>query len=90
MKGVSKISVIDSKMNARKYKQILQEKLLSSVESLELPSDYIFQQDNDRKHTAKSTKKWLSENNIFVLQCPSQSPDLYIKILFRLCLKDKK
>ena len=56
-KGVGKISVIDSKMNAQKI-----QKNLSSVESFELPSDYIFQQDNDPKHTAKSMKKWLSEN----------------------------
>ena len=56
-KGVGKISVIDGKMNVQKYKQILQENLMPSVESLELPSDYIFQQDNDPKHTAKSTKK---------------------------------
>ena len=32
-------------MNAQKYKQILPENLMSSVESLEQPSDYIFQQD---------------------------------------------
>ena len=38
---------------------------------LELPSDYIFLQDNDPKHAAKSTKKWLSENDI-VLQWPNQ------------------
>ena len=67
-KGVSQISVIEGKMNAQKYKQILQENLMSSVESLELPSDYILRQDNDPKHTAKSTKKWLSENNVNVLQ----------------------
>ena len=42
MQGVGKISVIDVKMNAQKYQQILQENLMSSVESLELPSDYIF------------------------------------------------
>ena len=36
MKGVGKISVIDSKMNAQKYKQILQENLMSFVESLVL------------------------------------------------------
>ena len=48
---------------------------MSSVENLELPSDYIFQQDNDPKQLAKSTKKWLSENNVNVLQWPSQSPD---------------
>ena len=29
-------------MNGQKYKQILQENLMSSVESVELPSDYIF------------------------------------------------
>ena len=75
-KGMGKISVIDGKMNAQKYKQISQENLKSFVESLELTSDYIFQQDNDPKHTAKSTKKCLSENNVNVLQWPSQSPDL--------------
>ena len=74
-KGVGKISVIDGKMNAQKYKQTLQENLMSSIESLGLPSDYIFQQDNDSKHTTKSTKKWLSENNVNVLQWPSQSLD---------------
>ena len=41
-KGVGKISVIDGKMNAQKYKQILQENLMSSLEGLELSSDYIF------------------------------------------------
>ena len=42
-KGVGKISVIDDKMNAQKYKQILQENLMFAIESLELCSDYIFQ-----------------------------------------------
>ena len=64
---------------------------MSSVESLELPFDYIFQKDNDPKHTAKYTKKCLSENNINVLQWPIQSPDLnpignlrpYLKIHIR-------
>ena len=69
-------SVIDSKMNAQKYKRILQENFISSVESLELPSDYIFQQDNYAKYTVKSTKKWLSGDNVNVFQWPSQSPDL--------------
>ena len=74
-KGVDKISVIDGKMNAQKYKQILQKNLMSSVESVELPSDYMFQQNNDSKRTAKSTKKWLSENNVNVFQWPGQYTD---------------
>ena len=72
-KGVGKISVIDGKMNAQKYKQILQENSCLLL-SLDLPSDYIFQQD-DPKHTTKSTKKWLSENNVNVSQWQSQCPD---------------
>ena len=64
VKGVGEKSAIDGKMNAQKYKKILQENLMSSFESLEFPSDYIFQQDNDQKHRAKSKKKWLSENNV--------------------------
>ena len=75
-KGQGKIPVIDGKMNAPNYKQILHEILMSSVESLERPADYIFSQDNDPKHTAKSTKKWLSENNVNVLYWRSQFPDL--------------
>ena len=46
---------------------------MSSVKSFELPSDYIFQQDNDSKHSAKSWNKSLSENNVNILQKPSES-----------------
>ena len=66
-KGVGEISVLDGKMNAQKYKEILQENFMCSVENLELLSDYIFLQDNDPNDTAKSTKNWLSENNFNVL-----------------------
>ena len=63
-------------MNAQKYTQVLQENLMSSAESLELPSNYICLRDNYPEHTAKSTKKWLSENNVNDLQWPSRSLDL--------------
>ena len=46
--GVGNIDII-----AEKYKNILEKNLLSSVESLNLTQDWIFQQDNDPKHTAK-------------------------------------
>ncbi|CEG67184.1 hypothetical protein RMATCC62417_03650 [Rhizopus microsporus] len=39
--------------------------------------DFIFQHDNDPKHTAKVTKKYLHEQKKYtVLPWPAQSPDL--------------
>uniref|UniRef100_A0A8C6TM61 Tc1-like transposase DDE domain-containing protein n=1 Tax=Neogobius melanostomus TaxID=47308 RepID=A0A8C6TM61_9GOBI len=37
---------------------------------------WVFQHDNDPKHTARITKEWLCKKHIKVLAWPSQSPDL--------------
>ena len=37
---------------------------------------FIFQHDNDPKHTSKVAKKYLNNANIVLLDWPSQSPDL--------------
>ncbi|CAJ0966600.1 unnamed protein product [Ranitomeya imitator] len=37
---------------------------------------WVFQHDNDPKHTARATKEWLRKKHFKVLEWPSQSPDL--------------
>ena len=37
---------------------------------------WVFQHDNDPKHTDKTTKEWLKKKHIKVLEWPGQSPDL--------------
>uniref|UniRef100_A0A8C5LSX0 Transposase n=1 Tax=Leptobrachium leishanense TaxID=445787 RepID=A0A8C5LSX0_9ANUR len=74
--GPGRIVVIDGKMNSRVYQDLLQENVSSSVRQLKLRRGWVMQQDNDPKHTSNSTKEWLQQNKIRLLEWPSQSPDL--------------
>ncbi len=46
---------------------------LKPARALKISRGWVFQHDNDRKHTVKATKEWLKEKK--VLEWPSQSPD---------------
>ncbi len=74
--GTGRLVAIEGKMNAAKYREILDENLLQSAQDLRLGRRFTFQQDNDPKHTAKITKEWLHNNSVTVLEWPSLSPDL--------------
>ena len=41
-----------------------------------IPSDTVFQQDSDPKHTCKKAKDWFKNNNTQVIPCSTWSPDL--------------
>lgn len=73
--GVGPLVEINGNMNAAIYKDILERNLLAYAEET-MPQDWIFQQDNDPKHTSKLLKQWFSASNVRVLSWPSQSPDL--------------
>ncbi|KAG2466374.1 TC1A transposase, partial [Polypterus senegalus] len=74
--GTGRLFRIKGKMTAAMYRNILDENLLQSALDLRMGQRFIFQQDNDPKHTAKISKEWLQDNSVSVLEWPSQSPDL--------------
>ena len=55
---------------------ILKQHLKTSVRKIKLCRKWVFQIDNDPKHTSKVVAKWLKDNKVKVLEWPSQSHDL--------------
>ncbi|CAJ0927681.1 unnamed protein product [Ranitomeya imitator] len=74
--GTGKMVKIDVKMDGAKYRTILEENLLESAKDLRLGQKFVFQQENDPKHKAKSTMEWVTNKRIQELEWPSQSPVL--------------
>ena len=73
--GVGKLVFIEDTMDAPLSVTILASALPCSLAEMGL-SDFIFQQDNDPKHTAKLTKSFFGNRDIKVLPWPPQSPDM--------------
>lgn len=74
--GTGNLHRVDGIMDSTKYQDILAKNVTKSVKKLKLGRHWTFQQDNDPKHTSKSTKAWLEKKGWKVLEWPSQSPDL--------------
>lgn len=73
--GIGPIVEINGIMNAAIYKNILNNNLLPYCET-NLSPGWIFQHNNDPKHTSNLVKRWLTTKNINVMKWPAQSPDL--------------
>jgi hypothetical protein len=63
-------------MDKYQYKTILTQNLKPSAIQMDLNNDFIFQQDNDPKHTSGIVLEYFEEKGIGVLEWPAQSPDL--------------
>uniref|UniRef100_A0A8C5R0D3 Transposase n=1 Tax=Leptobrachium leishanense TaxID=445787 RepID=A0A8C5R0D3_9ANUR len=74
--GTGKLQRVQGTMNSLQYQEILDDNVMQSVTNLRLGRRWTFQQDNDPKHTSKSTRAWLQIKGWNILECPSQSPDL--------------
>ena len=57
--GTGRLVRIEAKINGEKYREILEENQLQSAQDLRLGRRFTFQQDNNPKHTAKTTQEWL-------------------------------
>jgi hypothetical protein len=74
--GVGSLVKVNGLMEQKQYKSILQRHLCTSAKKLYGNKKWIFQHDNDPKHTSKTVKNYLSNKSRLVLKWPSQSPDL--------------
>ena len=75
-KRVDPLRFIDEIMTKEVYLNIVREKLIPSIRKLIKKGPYLFQQDNDPKHTAIVAKEFFQKNKIRQLACPAQSPNL--------------
>ncbi len=74
--GVGPLCFLKTNVTAPVYQEILEHFMLPSADQLFKDADFIFQQDLAPAHTAKSTKSWLNDHGVGVLDWPANSPDL--------------
>ncbi len=74
--GVGLLCFLKTNVTAPVYQTILENFMLPSADQLFKDTDFIFQQDLALAHTAKSTKSWLNDHGVGVLDWPANSPDL--------------
>ncbi|GFV98733.1 transposable element Tcb2 transposase [Trichonephila clavipes] len=76
--GVGELVFIDGIMDKMVHLEILKNDLQKSAVNVGLGSNFIFQQDNDPKHTAKIVKLHLLYHCKKALHTSPQSPDLNV------------
>ncbi len=74
--GVGPLCFLKTNVTAPVYQDILEHFMLPSADQLFKDADFIFQQELAPAHTAKSTKSWLNDHGVGVLDWPANSPDL--------------
>ncbi len=75
--GVGRLYRVQGILERNQFLRIMEHQFLPSAQALFPDGNYLFQQDNDPKHTAKVVKQFITDANIPILQdWPAQSPDL--------------
>lgn len=74
--GVGIHAEVEKRMDAKQYMAILEYNMSASLTKLELDQEtFIFQQDNDPKHTSGLAYEWFYNHGIQFLDWPTQFPD---------------
>lgn len=74
--GVGRLYRIEGIMVKEDYQRILQHQMLPSAGALFPDGNFIFQEDNDPKHSSRLCRGYLTEQGVRRMEWPSQSPDL--------------
>ncbi|KAI1000163.1 hypothetical protein K3495_g8035 [Podosphaera aphanis] len=80
--GAGGVSRVVGRMNSEQVIGILNTFLVPAVDEIasklfsNARNNFVFQQDNDAKHTSRAIKNWLATTGINTMKWPSQSPDL--------------
>ncbi len=74
--GVGPLCFLKTNVTAPVYQDILEHFMLPSADQLVKDADFISSRILAPAHTAKSTKSWLNDHDVCVLDWPANSPDL--------------
>lgn len=89
-KGTGYLHIIEGTVNADKYINILEDKLILSIPKI-TSGPYLFQQDIYPCHTAKKVKEWMSLKSVLLLPWIASSPDMSpIETLWGIMKKELK
>ncbi len=69
--GVGPLCFLKTNITAPVYQDILEQLMLPSADQLFKDANLISQQDLAPAHTAKSTKSWLNDHGVCVLDWPA-------------------
>lgn len=72
--GVGSLVRLEGRIDSLAYQQVLADYMLPDAEAL-IGDDFVFQQDNAPIHTSRSTRQWLRDHDVTVLDWPPKSPD---------------